>query len=160
MQIYLEHNNMFVDVAHIIEVDQKELKSQNPANQLSEESLLDQLSETNRLRKKFPQIDRRILQRILTKWLQRQNFLTLRKTQKRQVLRKEKDSKQGESIGSIEEDVIQDKIYVNGIELSQDYSYLIVNVHVVEYLNFKAKRAHVNKDILISLIDLRSPVEN
>lgn len=49
---------------------------------------------------------------------------------------------------------------MNTVELSQDFQYLLVNVHVIEYLNFKAKCAHVNKDILISLVDLRSSFEN
>ena len=37
---------------------------------------------------------------------------------------------------------------------------MLASVHIVEYLDKKAKKAYVNKDILISLQDLRSPIEN
>jgi hypothetical protein len=44
--------------------------------------------------------------------------------------------------------------------LSSDHSYLLVSIHVVEFLNDKARRAHVDKDLIVSLQDLRSITEN
>jgi len=55
---------------------------------------------------------------------------------------------------------VSSKIFINSLELSSDYCYLLASVHIVEYLDKKAKKAYVNKDILISLQDLRSPIEN
>ena len=55
---------------------------------------------------------------------------------------------------------MEEKIYINSVDLSSDFSYLLVSIHVVEYLNDKARRAHINKDLIVSLHDLRSITEN
>ena len=52
------------------------------------------------------------------------------------------------------------KIFVNSLELSQNTAYILVNVSIVEYKDGSAFCAHNNKDVLISLIDFRSPTEN
>lgn len=60
---------MFVSAAHKIEVDNEYVQEQH--NQKSFKQL-QELCEKNRLRKKFPQIDKSILQGILNKWLLKQ----------------------------------------------------------------------------------------
>jgi hypothetical protein len=44
--------------------------------------------------------------------------------------------------------------------MSQNIDYILVNVHIVEYVKERAFCSHLNKDILISILDLRSPTEN
>ena len=106
---------------------------------------LEELCSTNRLRNKFPQLRRELLQASLNKWLSNQDFLKLRKGATGKFLEKNK---------------IEERIFVNSVDLSSDHSYLLVGIPVVEYVNDKARRAHVNKDIVISLQDLRSVTEN
>ena len=106
---------------------------------------LEELCSTNRLRNKFPQLRRELLQVALNRWLPNQGFLKLRKGASSKFQQRHK---------------IEERIFVNSVDLSSDHSYLLVGIHVVEYLDDKARRAHVNKDIVISLQDLRSVTEN
>lgn len=95
----------------------------------------------------------------MTKWLSKQTFFrapALQKTSKSQEL--DRNNSKGESKQPNES--AEAKIYVNSIEMSQNIDYILVNVHVVEYVKERAFCSHLNKDILISILDLRSPTEN
>ena len=81
-----------------------------PAQQKTYEQL-QELGEKNRLSKKFPQINRKILDSVINKWLAKQKFLVLNK-----------DAEDEEQ-----------KVYVNHVEVSQDFTYFLVNIHIVEF---------------------------
>lgn len=157
-QVFLDHNQMMVEVTKKVEIDssyQERIKQEQPPKTVAQ---IEGMCEKNRLRKKFPQIDKSILQQALTKWLSKQTFLrapSFLKTQKTQDY--ERNGK-----GEMKQlaDIADAKIYVNSIEMSQNIDYILVNVHIVEYVKEKAFCSHLNKDILISILDLRSPTEN
>ena len=141
--IYLEHDRILVNVASQTEIDLDKMRWAQADRQTFED--LEELCSTNRLRNKFPQLRRELLQAALNRWLPGQGFLRLRRGASRRFLQRNK---------------IEERVYVNSVDLSSDHSYLLVGIHVVEYLNDKARRAHVNRDIVISLQDLRSVTEN
>jgi hypothetical protein len=86
-QIFLDHNQMMVDVTKKVEIDsnyQERMKQAAPPRTVQQ---IEDMCERNRLRKKFPQIDKSILQHALIKWLSKQTFLrapSFLKTQKAQ----------------------------------------------------------------------------